>query len=258
MRILITNDDGINADGIKSLKKIALTMSSEENIFVVAPSSNQSAKSRSVTYKTDFEITKKSSNEYSVGGTPTDCMIFALDYLMKSKKPDLVLSGINWGYNLSEDLFYSGTVAAALEGAERGVLSIAFSQAYNSEEKKFNPYRFAEGCCSRLCLSIFENFSNANEKTAFNVNFPSATKMEYPACLKVTTMQTGYKSNSVIDIKPKSKNTYSANIGSINTHLFSAIENDYTSCMNGYVTVSPVSMNVYEESNFKKLKKVKF
>ena len=97
MRILITNDDGIDADGIKSLKKIALEISSEENIFVVAPSSNQSAKSRSVTYKTNFEITKKSNNEYSIGGTPTDCIIFALDYLMKSKKPDLVLSGINWG-----------------------------------------------------------------------------------------------------------------------------------------------------------------
>ena len=63
---------------------------------------------------------------------------------MKSKKPDLVLSGINWGYNLAEDVFYSGTVAAALEGAERGILSIALSQAYNNEEKKLNPYLFAD------------------------------------------------------------------------------------------------------------------
>ena len=90
MRILITNDDGIDADGIKSLKKIALEISSEENIFVVAPSSNQSAKSRSVTYKTNFEITRRSS-EYSVGGAHR-LYEFALDYLMKSKKPDFVLS----------------------------------------------------------------------------------------------------------------------------------------------------------------------
>ena len=73
MRILITNDDGIDADGIKSLKKIALEISSEENIFVVAPSSNQSAKSRSVTYKTNFEITKKSNNEYWNNYDSTDC-----------------------------------------------------------------------------------------------------------------------------------------------------------------------------------------
>ena len=101
MRILITNDDGFNADGIKSLKKIALEMSAKENIFVVAPSENQSAKSRSITYKKDFQITKKSNNEFSVDGTPSDCIIFALDHLMKNKKPDIVLSGINWGYNLA-------------------------------------------------------------------------------------------------------------------------------------------------------------
>ena len=258
MRILITNDDGIDADGIKSLKKIALEISSEEDIFIVAPSSNQSAKSRSVTYKTEFEITKKSSNEYSVGGTPTDCMIFALDYLMKSKKPDFVLSGINWGYNLAEEVFYSGTVAAALEGAERGVLSIALSQAYNNKERKLNPFLFAEGCGSRLCLSIYENFSNAPKMMAFNVNFPSTAKIEYPDCVKVTPAQQMYKSNSVINIKPKSKNSYSAKIDSINTHLSSVIENDYTSCINGYITVSPMTMHVYNESVFEKLKKVKF
>ena len=258
MRILITNDDGFNADGIKSLKKIALELSTEDNIFVVAPANNQSAKSRSITYKTNFEIIKKSSNEYSVDGTPTDCIIFALEYLMKNKKPDLVLSGINWGYNLAEDVFYSGTVAAALEGAERGILSIALSQAYNSEEKKFNPFLFAEGCGSKLCLSIYESFSNANEKMAFNVNFPSTIKIEYPKCLKVMPSGPIYKSNSVINIKSKSRNSYNARIDSINTHLSSALDNDYVNCMNGYITITPVSMHVHKESNFEKLKKVQF
>ena len=121
MRILITNDDGFGAAGIKSLKKIALTMSTEDNVFVVAPARNQSAKSRSVSYKTAFDIIKKNNNEYSVEGTPTDCIIFAVEHLMKKEKPDIILSGINWGYNLSEDVFYSGTVAAALEGTDRGL-----------------------------------------------------------------------------------------------------------------------------------------
>ena len=142
MRILITNDDGFNADGIKSLKKIALEMSTNENIFVVAPSENQSAKSRSITYKKDFQIIKKSNNEFSVDGTPTDCIIFALEHLMKEKKPDIVLSGINWGYNLAEDAFYSGTIAAALEAADRGILSIALSQAYESKEREIKPFIF--------------------------------------------------------------------------------------------------------------------
>ena len=91
MRILITNDDGFDAAGIKSLKKIALAMSTEDNVFVVAPARNQSAKSRSVSYKTAFDIIKKNSNEYSVEGTPTDCIIFALEHLMKKKKPDIIL-----------------------------------------------------------------------------------------------------------------------------------------------------------------------
>ena len=159
MRILITNDDGFNADGIKSLKKVALEMSTEENIFVVAPSANQSAKSRSISYKTEFHITKKRDNQYSVDGTPTDCIIFALDHLMKDKKPDLILSGINWGYNLAEDVFYSGTIAAAMEGADRGILSIALSQAYSGAEEGMNPFLFAEKCSSKLCLSIYEKFS---------------------------------------------------------------------------------------------------
>ena len=258
MRILITNDDGIDADGIKSLKKIALEISSEEEIFIVAPSSNQSAKSRSVTYKTKFEITKKGSNIYSIDGTPTDCMIFALDHLMKNKKPDIVLSGINWGYNLREDVFYSGTVAAALEGAERGILSIALSQAYNNEEKKFNPYLFAETCGSKICLSIYKNFSNSHEKMAFNVNFPSTAKVEYPACLKIAPARPLFKSDSVIRIKHKSKNSYTAIIDNINTHLPSSIEDDYNKCLNGFITVSPISMHVHKEGNLEKLKKVQF
>ena len=89
MRILITNDDGFDAAGIKSLKKIALAMSTEDKVFVVAPAQNQSAKSRSVSYKTAFNIKKKNTNEYSVEGTPTDCIIFALEHLMKKEKPDI-------------------------------------------------------------------------------------------------------------------------------------------------------------------------
>ena len=258
MRILITNDDGFNADGIKSLKKIALEMSTEENIFIVAPSINQSAKGRSITYKTDFEITKKSSNDYCVGGTPTDCIIFALDHLLKDKKPDLVLSGINWGYNLAEDAFYSGTIAAALEAADRGILSIALSQAYANKEQELNPYIFAESCGARLCLSIFENFSIASKKTAFNVNFPVNPRMQYPDCIKITPVGRRHNSNFVIKLKIKSQFSYTAQIDSINKNSTSISDDDYTSCMSGYVTVSPITMSILNETDFEKLKKVSF
>jgi len=258
MRILITNDDGFNADGIKSLKKIALEMSTSENIFVVAPSEDQSAKSRSITYKKEFQITKKSNNEFSVDGTPSDCIIFALDHLMKNKKPDIVLSGINWGYNLAEDTFYSGTIAAALEAADRGILSIALSQAYASKEQELNPYIFAESCGARLCLSIFENFSIANKKTAFNVNFPVNPTIQYPDCIKITRVGRRHNPNFIIKLNIKSQFLYTAQIDSINKNSTSISDDDYTSCLNGYVTVSPITMSILNETDFEKLKKVNF
>ena len=258
MRILITNDDGFDAAGIKSLKKIALTMSTEDNVFVVAPARNQSAKSRSVSYKTDFDIIKKSNNEYSVEGTPTDCIIFALEHLMKKEKPDIILSGINWGYNLSEDVFYSGTVAAASEGTDRGIFSIALSQAYEGTKKKLNPYLFAESCGSKLCLSLYENFSNEHEKTLFNVNFPTNPRVKYPDCIKITPIGQREKSNFGIDVFFKTQNLYTAKIDIVATNSSSHPDDDYINCTNGYITVSPVSMHIQKEKNFKKLKKVKF
>ena len=258
MRILITNDDGFDAAGIKSLKKIALAMSTEDNVFVVAPARNQSAKSRSVSYKTAFDIIKKNSNEYSVEGTPTDCIIFALDHLMKKKKPDIILSGINWGYNLSEDVFYSGTVAAAAEGTDRGILSIALSQAYEGTARKLNPYLFAETCGSQLCLSLYENFSNASEKTVFNVNFPTIPQVKYPDCIKITPIGQREKSNFGIDISFKSQNLYTAKIDTVATNSSTHPDDDYINCSNGYVTVSPVSMRNQRENDLEKLKKVKF
>ena len=258
MRILITNDDGFNADGIKSLKKIALEMSTEENIFVVAPSANQSAKSRSISYKREFRITKKGDNQYSVDGTPTDCIIFALDHLMKNKKPDLILSGINWGYNLAEDVFYSGTIAAAMEGAERGVLSIALSQAYSGTAGGFNPFLFAEKCCSKLCLSIYQNFSLSRKKIAFNVNFPANPKKRYPDCIKITPIGRRYNSNFTINLQIKSENSYLAKIDTINENSSLIPEDDYNHCLDGYITVSPISMHIIKERSFWELKKVQF
>ena len=258
MRILITNDDGFNADGIKSLKKIALEMSTEENIFVVAPTANQSAKSRSISYKTEFRITKKSNNQYSVEGTPTDCIIFALDHLMKNKKPDLILSGINWGYNLAEDVFYSGTIAAAMEGADRGVLSMALSQAYSGAEEGLNPFLFAEKCCSKLCFSIYQNFSFSRKKMAFNVNFPANPKKRYPDCIKITSIGRRYDSNFAINLDFKSGNSYMAMIDTVDKNSSSNPEDDYTNCLNGYITVSPISMHIIKERSLKELKKVQF
>ena len=125
-KILITNDDGFDAIGLEILKDIANKFS--EVVYTVSPKKNQSAKSKSITINKEIYFDKISNYVWVVDGTPTDCIIFALNHIMKTEKPDLILSGINAGSNVGDEVSYSGTVAAAWEGAVRGINSISLSQ----------------------------------------------------------------------------------------------------------------------------------
>ena len=124
--ILLTNDDGIDAEGLKSLKD---ALHGIARILVVAPDRNRSAVSHGLTIHTSLELKKNGSDSFSLNGTPADCVIYALDELF-TRPPDLVVSGINHGANLGDDVMYSGTVAAAREAARYGIPAIAVSQSY--------------------------------------------------------------------------------------------------------------------------------
>ena len=126
-RILVTNDDGIHAPGIKVLERIAKSLS--KDVWVVAPESEQSAVAHALTLRRPLRSRKISRRRYAIDGTPTDCVLLAVRSLLTDKAPDLVLSGINHGSNIGEDITYSGTVAAAMEGAVLGLPAIALSQA---------------------------------------------------------------------------------------------------------------------------------
>lgn len=128
MRILLTNDDGIHAHGLKVLEALARTLS--DDITIVAPIAEQSGKGRSLTLTEPVRLRNFGERRWAVTGTPTDAVMVALAEVMKEAKPDLILSGVNRGANLGEDVSYSGTVAAAMEGALAGVRSIALSQRY--------------------------------------------------------------------------------------------------------------------------------
>ncbi len=125
-RILVSNDDGIDAPGIKVLEEVARTLS--DDVWVVAPESEQSAVAHSLTIRRPLRIRKVGEQRYTVDGTPTDSVLLGVRQLLNEKRPDLVLSGINRGSNLGDDVTYSGTVAAAMEGAMLGIPSIALSQ----------------------------------------------------------------------------------------------------------------------------------
>jgi 5'-nucleotidase len=128
MRILLTNDDGIHAQGLKILESIARELS--DDVVVVAPESDQSGVAHSLSLSDPLRLREISPRHFAVKGTPTDCVIMGVRRIMADKKPDLVLSGVNRGQNVAEDVTYSGTIAGAMEGALLGVPAIALSQAY--------------------------------------------------------------------------------------------------------------------------------
>ncbi|ACI98458.1 5'/3'-nucleotidase SurE [Rhodospirillum centenum] len=134
-RILVTNDDGINAPGLQVLERIARGLS--DDVWVVAPELEQSGASHSLTMHRPLRLRQVAERRHSVDGTPTDCVLLALNHLLADKRPALVLSGVNHGQNLGEDVTYSGTIAAAMEATLLGVRAIAMSQRIEPGEPPF-------------------------------------------------------------------------------------------------------------------------
>ena len=132
MRILVTNDDGINAEGLDVCEQIARALS--DDVWVVAPEYDQSGVAHSLSINDPLRLRSIGPRRFAVKGTPTDCVIMGADHLMKDGPPDLVLSGVNCGRNAGEDVTYSGTVAGAIEGAMLDIPSVALSQAYAMSE----------------------------------------------------------------------------------------------------------------------------
>lgn len=134
-RILICNDDGIEAAGIKLLARVAQGLS--RDVWVVAPEQEQSGASHSLTLTRPLRVRRLGPRRFAVDGTPTDCVLLAVNEILKDKRPDLVLSGVNGGGNMGEDVTYSGTVAAALEASLLDLKAMALSQ-HVAEDGKVN------------------------------------------------------------------------------------------------------------------------
>lgn len=127
MRVLLTNDDGIGAEGLEVLERIAAALS--DDVWVCAPEIEQSGASRALTLSDPVRVRKLTPRRFAVAGTPTDCVMLAVAELIEGPRPDLVLSGVNRGQNIGEDVTMSGTVAGAIQGMVMGIPSIALSQS---------------------------------------------------------------------------------------------------------------------------------
>jgi 5'-nucleotidase len=166
LRILLTNDDGVHAAGLRVLEKIARKLTSD--VWVVAPEVEQSGASHSLTLHAPLRVRKVSRRKFVVSGTPTDCVLMALNQLIPDRKPTLLLSGVNRGANLAEDVTYSGTIAAAMEGTLLGVPSIALSQVYRG------PHSVRWSTAERHAPPLIRKLLEAGwpKDVLININFP--------------------------------------------------------------------------------------
>lgn len=174
MRILCTNDDGIHAPGLKIIEQIARELS--DDVWVVAPELDQSGVSHSLSLNDPLRLREVGPRHFAVRGTPTDCVIMGARHILLDKQPDLVLSGVNKGRNVAEDVVYSGTIAGALEGTILGFPSVALSQEFSMETR----HKPAWDCALQFGPSILRKVVDAGvpKNTVINVNFPSCTPDE--------------------------------------------------------------------------------
>jgi 5'-nucleotidase len=165
--ILVSNDDGIHAGGLALLERVAGKIS--KDVWVVAPEMEQSGASHSLTMHIPLRIRKITARKFAVSGTPTDCVLLGVRAIMpRKKKVHLVLSGVNRGSNVAEDVTYSGTIAAAMEGTLLGIPSIAISLAVN--EKGESAWTAAEHILPELICKLLE--AKWHKNTLVNINIP--------------------------------------------------------------------------------------
>src|SRR5437868_12714717 len=245
MRMLLTNDDGVNARGLKLLEAVARKLG--DDIWIVAPTEEQSGAGHSLTLTTPVRLRRHDERRFSVTGTPTDAVMLALAHVMKDSPPDVILSGINRGANLAEDVTYSGTVSAAMEGALAGVPSIALSQAYAAEGMGDTvPFAAAEAWAERVLTPLLAKpFAR---RTLVNINFPALPPAEVKGIRVVRQGLRDYGRTRIVKrADPRGYHYYWFGLGPmIHTpgHA-TALE----AIADGYVAVTPLHLDLTHEAS---------
>lgn len=238
MRILITNDDGIHAPGLKILEKIARAIS--DDVWIVAPETEQSGASHSLTLADPLRLRKVSETHYAVKGTPSDCVLMAVKKVMP-EPPDLILSGVNRGQNIADDVTYSGTIAAAMEGTALGIPSIALSQAYgfgDSREVKWETAeRHGPSVVGRL---IGQDWGFG---ILLNVNFPD-TLPDDVAGVEVTDQGSRDQGLMKIDERMDARGSLYYWLGFERRRSNPPRGTDLRAVYDGYISVTPLHMNL--------------
>ena len=196
MRILLTNDDGIHSPGLRALEEIARTLS--DDVWVVAPETDQSGVSHSLSLNDPLRLREIGPRHFAVKGTPTDCVIMGARHIIPRGKPDLVLSGVNRGQNVAEDVTYSGTIAGAIEGTILGIPSMALSQCFGPATREKPRWETALHHGPDLIRRVLA--TGIPRDVLVNINFPDCAPEEVRGI--AITMQ-GKRDQDLLRIDPR-------------------------------------------------------
>ncbi|MEL6528326.1 MAG: 5'/3'-nucleotidase SurE [Pseudomonadota bacterium] len=244
MRILLTNDDGYHAPGFEVLEEIARQFS--DDIWICAPSEEQSGAGHSLTLNSPVRLQKFTERRFAVTGTPTDSVMMALREVMDGP-PDLILSGVNRGANLGDDITYSGTVSAAIEGALAGIRAIALSQVYsremNSDEEMF-------GAAREWGPKVIQPLLDAPfaERTLVNVNFPPLAAKDVKGIRVVRQGFHDYSRGSIVEGKdPRGHRYFWFGLHAIEHTLDHGT--DLEAIDDGHIAVTPLQLDLTHYSS---------
>lgn len=247
MRILLTNDDGIHAPGFEILEAIARELG--EEIWVCAPAEEASGAGHSLTLNHPVRLRKLGERRFCVTGTPTDSVMLGLQTALADHRPDLILSGVNRGANLGDDITYSGTVSAAMEGALAGIRSIALSQVLDrgSDHDMFDAARQWGAKTLRPLLDM-----PFTERTLMNINFPPRAAAHVKGIRAVRQGFHDYSRTSVVEGQdPRGLRYYWFGL--------SAIEHtpdhgtDLEAIADGYIAVTPLQLELTHDASLASL-----
>lgn len=242
--ILVSNDDGVRSEGIDAL---AAAMKEIGTVYVVAPDRERSAASHSLTLSHPLRVEKIGPRVYSVDGTPTDCVNLGVNGILKGKKVDLLVSGINKGANLGDDITYSGTVSAAMEGTLLGIPSIAVSLVTRS--------RFRFDVAAEVALTVARKVVRHGlpEDTLLNVNVPNVAREDI-AGLRVTRMGKRVYGDMIVEKRdPRGRKYYW--IGGDHLTGEEVPGSDLEAVEEGHVSVTPIHLDLTNYAALRALKK---
>ncbi len=251
--ILITNDDGFESNGLKALRESLATIA---NVITVAPTLEKSACGHSLTLTRPLRFIELEENFYKLDdGTPSDCVFLSLAKIFKDKKPDLVVSGINKGVNLGEDITYSGTAAAAMEAVLQGIPAVAISQAYNNYKDLDNfDFTLAKKTIIDIVTQIFTKSYPLSDRRFLNINIPF--KNEANGIRITHAGRREYGCDAQVHINPRGQEYYWIGLPKVDWtpnknpyHDFSDIE----AIKEGFISITPIHLDMTHYDSIKRL-----